>query len=299
MVLGVTSCPLDGAELRGDGEYLRDNRFGLLHQIRIAWCPSCGLGVTIDPPSQEELDRLYAGCYGDDGPPQLPGSTRGARLWHRVNGSLPVSDQDFEPPVLDVGCNTGEVLAVLQQQGLEVMGIEPNPAAAEAARALGIHVVVSPIESAPLPEARFRSAILSQVLEHVRDPPAVLRRVRPAIADGGRIYVVVPNAGSLWRGVFGSDWVHWHVPFHLWHHTRTSLALLVEQNGFRVESVRTFTPGEWLLMSLEARRNARHGVRQLEPFRGRFGRRLAIAPVGRLVDVFGRGDAIFAVARAC
>jgi SAM-dependent methyltransferase len=294
---GMTSCPLDGATLIPGAELFRDNRFGLPHTVRIAWCPSCGLGVTLDPPSQRELDTLYTECYTDDGPPQLPGTSRAARIWHRLNGSVPVADRQLEPPVLDVGCNTGEVLALLRSRGLEVMGVEPNPTAAAAARAKGIEVVVSPIESAPLPDQRFGSAILSQVLEHVHDPQAVLRRVRPSLVEGSRIYVVVPNAESVWRHLFGTDWVHWHVPFHLWHHTRTSLSLLLEQSGFDLEEARTFTPGEWLLMSLEARRNRRRGVYRLTPFRGRFGRRLALAPMGRLGDALGRGDALFAVAR--
>jgi SAM-dependent methyltransferase len=294
----MSTCPLDGRPLRVAPEELRDNRFGLSHRIRIAWCDGCGLGVTVDPPTQAELDRLYATCYGDDGPPQLPGTTLAARAWHRLNGSLPIADERYEGPVLDVGCNTGEVLAVLQARGLDVMGIEPNPEAAAKARAKGLEVVVSSIEAAPLPERRFRSAILSQVLEHVHDPPAVLRHVRPALMDGGRVYVVVPNAHSIWRSVFGDDWVHWHVPFHLWHHTRASLTLLLEQTGFAVEELRTVTPGEWLLLSLAARGNARHDIYRLGPLRGRFAARLALAPAGRLGDALGRGDALFAKARA-
>ncbi|HWX09900.1 MAG TPA: class I SAM-dependent methyltransferase [Gaiellaceae bacterium] len=293
-------CPLDGATLREGPERLRDNRFGLEHLIRVAWCPSCGLGVTLDPPSQDELDRLYATCYEQGAEaPQLPGTSLAARVWHRVNGSLPVSDERrLEGPVLDVGCNTGETLVVLRDRGLEVVGLEPNPAAAAAARAKGLDVIEQPIEHAELPVGFFGSVILSQVLEHVHEPAAVLQHVRPALRDGGRAYVVVPNAASVWRNVFGDDWVHWHVPFHLWHHTRRSLELLLQQNGFALESARSVTPGEWLLMSLEARRNARRGVYRLEPFRNRFGRRLALAPFGRLGDAFGRGDALYGVARA-
>jgi SAM-dependent methyltransferase len=294
----MTSCLLDGSPLRVEPAWLRDNRFGLPHTIQIGWCDSCGLGVTLDPPSQDELDRLYATWYGDDGPPQLPRTSFSARLWHRVNGSLPVAEQEFEGPVLDVGCNTGEVLAVLRGRGLETMGIEPNAAAAGSARAKGLDVVVSLIEDAPLPEGRFRSAILSQVLEHVHDPPAVLRHIHPAMTEGGRLYIALPNAESIWRTAFGEDWAHWHVPFHLWHHTRRSLGLLLEQTGFWLESVRTVTPGEWLLLSIDAKRNARRGIYRMETFRGRYLARLAVAPAGRLFDALGRGDALFAVARA-
>jgi SAM-dependent methyltransferase len=293
-----STCPLDGATLQRDGMRLRDNRYALDRAVEIAWCPSCGLGVTIDPPSADELAELYAACYVDEtAPPQVPRHGALAGLWHRLNGSLPVTDADVRPPVLDVGCNTGETLVVLRARGIDGVGLEPNPAAAAAARAKGLEVIEAPIESAQLPAAAFESAILSQVLEHVHEPGAVLDRIRPSLRDGARIHVVVPNAGSIWRRVFGEDWVHWHVPFHLWHHTRTSLELLLRQSGFAVESVRSVTPGEWLLMSLAARRNARRDVRRLTSFRGRFAARLVVAPLGRLGDLSGRGDALYCVAR--
>src|SRR5213075_261276 len=142
-----------------------------------------------------------------------------------------------------------------------------------------------------------RSILLFQVLEHVHDPRSVLDRLRASLRPDGRVYVVVPNVESMWRRAFGPDCVHWHVPFHLCHHTRRSLRLLLEQSGFRVERMRSVTPGEWLLMSLEARRNERRGVYRLEPFRGRYGWRLALAPLGRASDAFERGDALYAVAR--
>lgn len=294
----MTRCPLGCAALVPRGDVLRDNRFGLPHTIEIAWCPVCGLGATLDPPSAEELGALYEACYDDGGgDPQVPGHGFAARVWHRVNGSLPLADERLAGPVLDVGCNRGEVLLAHRARGLEVLGVEPNPVAAAAARARGLDVLEEPVETARLPHGRFGSVLLSQVLEHVHDPHAVLRRVRPALRSSGRLYVVVPNAESVWRSVFGASWVHWHVPFHLWHHTRRSLALLLAQTGFEVERVRSVTPGEWLLMSLAARRNARRGIHRLEPFRGRFARRLALAPAGRLGDALRRGDALYVTAR--
>jgi hypothetical protein len=128
----------------------------------------------------------------------------------------------------------------------------------------------------------------------VESPHAVLQKVREAIREEGTVYVIVPNAESLWRGLFGPHWVHWHVPFHLYHFTDRSLAKLAGQCGFDVTRWRTVTPGEWLLMSLAARRNARHGRYELDSFSGRYGRRLLVAPAGRAVDLLRRGDAIAA-----
>jgi SAM-dependent methyltransferase len=290
-------CPLDCGPLTSDGTILRDNRFGLPHTIRIGWCRLCGLGVTLDPPSRAELSRLYEQTYAaSETSGRVPRTGGLATAWHRLNGSLPLTDRPLAPPVLDVGANTGESLLALRERGIEAIGLEPNPNAVAIARAAGLEMIDASIEDADLPRERFGSVLLSQVLEHVDDPVPVLRAVREALRPDGVVYIVVPNARSFWRSVFGADWVHWHVPFHLYHHTERSLTLLLAQNGLRVRSLRNVTPGEWLLMSLEARRNARRGRYALEPFEGRYGRRLLLAPFGRLFDALHRGDAIVAEA---
>lgn len=286
-------CPLGCGSLRTDGTILRDNRFSLPHTVRIGWCDACGLGVTLDPPSRGELDELYARTYAEESTVgRVPRTGTAARLWHRVNGSLPLTDRHLVPPVLDVGANTGETLLALRERGLEATGVEPNPRAAEIAAGYGLDIIAAPIETAPLPQEHFGTVLLSQVLEHVDDPVAVLEIVHGAMQSRATAYAIVPNARSAWRSVFGSHWVHWHVPFHLFHYTASALHLLFGQTGFKILRIRNVTPGEWLLMSMRAARNARRDVWQIEHFEGQYGRRLLIAPLTRLVDAVGRGDAI-------
>lgn len=290
------TCPLGCAPLVRDDRPLRDNRMGLPHSVHIGWCPVCGLGVTLDPPDRAELEQLYEHRYVDDAERRVPRTDGLARLWHAVNGSLPLTDLVRFGPVLDVGCNTGEALVALRSRGFAVVGLEPNPEAAEVARAYGLEVIEAPIEAADLSPERFGAVLLSQVLEHVESPHELLRKVRETVRPGGIVYVVVPNAESVWRHVFGRHWVHWHVPFHLHHFTDRALRKLFGQCDLQVRSIRTITPGEWLLMSTAAWRNARRGRFELESFSGRYGRRLLVAPAGRLSDVFRRGDALVAEA---
>jgi len=287
-------CPLGCAPLRREERSLRDNRFGLPHEVRIAWCPECGLGVTLGAPSRADLADLYEDEYPDEG--RVPRTGRAARIWHAVNGSLALADRVPEGPVLDIGCHTGEVLLALRARGLEVAGLEPNPRAAERARARGLDVTAARIEEADLAAGGFRSVLLSQVLEHVEDPHAVLGKARDALGPGGTIFIVVPNAGSAWRRLFGPHWVHWHVPFHLYHHTERSLRKLCAQSGLEVGRMESVTPGEYVLMSVATWRNARRGRYELAPFAGRYGRRLLVAPAARLLDALGRGDALYAEA---
>ena len=290
-------CPLGCGPLTPDDVIYRDNRFNLPHTIRIGWCIPCGLGVTLDPPPREELSRLYAETYASDGKTgRVPRAGGLARMWHKLNGSLPLSDLELQQPILDVGANTGEVLLALRARGIDGIGLEPNPSAVSVARTAGLEMIRGPIESASLPPQHFGSILLSQVLEHVEDPAAVLAVVYGALRMNGTVYIVVPNAHSALRSVFGADWVHWHVPFHLYHYTEDSLAKLCEQCGLHVRRMTNVTPGEWVLMSVEARRNRRRGRYRLVPFDGRYGRRALLAPLGRLLDAAHRGDAIVAEA---
>ena len=289
-------CPLGCGPLVCDETPLRDNRLGLPHVVHVGWCPVCGLGVTLDPPPREELARLYEQTYVRDEERRVPRTSGLARVWHAVNGSLPLTDLVREGPVLDVGANTGEALVALRSRGLEVAGLEPNPAAAAVARGYGLEVIEATIEEAELPEGRFASVLLSQVLEHVEDPHLVLRKAHETLRPGGIVFIVVPNAASVWRRAFGRHWVHWHVPFHLHHFTERALSKLCAQSGLELRHTANVTSGEWLLQSLVAWRNARRGRFELEPFARRYGRRLLVAPAGRLGDAFARGDAIVAQA---
>ena len=59
-------CSLDCGPLGVDETVYRDNRFGLPNTIRIGWCATCGMGVTLDPPTQQELSRLYRETYASE-----------------------------------------------------------------------------------------------------------------------------------------------------------------------------------------------------------------------------------------
>jgi SAM-dependent methyltransferase len=59
--------------------------------------------------------------------------------------------------------------------------------------------VCAAAEAVALPEGAFDHVFLIGLLEHLPDPPAVLRNVRPALSDKGRMHVLVNNAGSIHR----------------------------------------------------------------------------------------------------
>lgn len=67
------------------------------------------------------------------------------------------------------------------------------------------------------------------------------------------LYLAVPNAASVWRKVFGHNWVSgWFAPFHLFHYTRDTLEKLARQHGFELIDTWSRTPESWFRLNLKA-----------------------------------------------
>jgi 2-polyprenyl-3-methyl-5-hydroxy-6-metoxy-1,4-benzoquinol methylase len=99
---------------------------------------------------------------------------------------------------LDVGCGRGLFAAFLAEQGLMVDATDISPQAVELTAQRGIHAQLLDLEEeAPL--GAYDLIFCLEVLQQVRDPEAVLRRLLSALADEGEIVVSVPNEFHLWR----------------------------------------------------------------------------------------------------
>ncbi len=104
--------------------------------------------------------------------------------------------------VLEVGCGTGTTGEALKRLGkaIQVVGIEREPAAAQAAANRLDEVLRQDVEDEglSLPSEHFDCLIAGDVLEHLRDPWAVVRRLRLCLKPGGRFIASVPNVRN-WR----------------------------------------------------------------------------------------------------
>ena len=100
--------------------------------------------------------------------------------------------------ILDVGASSGYLGSALREQGHYVVGIEKDEETAEKARAFYDSFHVRDIEEFEFPfHAEFDFIIYGDILEHLRDPAAVLQRSLPALRKSGRIIVSVPNVANL------------------------------------------------------------------------------------------------------
>ena len=146
---------------------------------------------------------------------------------------------------LDVGCGSGEVGVGLRARGATpLVGVEIDREAAERGRAVydELHVGGAEEVLAKL-EGPFSTIVLYDVLEHLVDPWAVLRRCHAIAAPGATLHVSVPNVRHLstvydvlLRGTFGyTEWGHRDVT-HLRWFTPRDIERAVEAAGWDVVS---------------------------------------------------------------
>lgn len=149
--------------------------------------------------------------------------------------------------VLDVGCAHGYLAEVLHAQGCRVIGIERDPDDAERARAHCEQVIVADVETPTwvdqLTARSFDVVVFSDVLEHLRDPASVLRRVRTLLVpDSGFLVASVPNVAhasvrlELLLGSFRPEPLGILDATHLHFFTRDTLHDLLASCDLAVES---------------------------------------------------------------
>ncbi len=112
---------------------------------------------------------------------------------------LKLLEAEKEPlEILDVGTASGYLGKTLRERGHSVTGIEMDPATAEKARAYYDFFHVADLETFEFPYRReFDYILFADVLEHLRDPAAVLRRCIPALKESGKIIISVPNVANI------------------------------------------------------------------------------------------------------
>lgn len=91
--------------------------------------------------------------------------------------------------VLDVGCGSGEFLALLRAAGARPVGADPATAMVEIARRTGAEVVRAGIEELPFAAASFDVATAVNALQFADDTTAALRELARVVGPGGLVAV--------------------------------------------------------------------------------------------------------------
>jgi SAM-dependent methyltransferase len=209
----------------------------LLKSYDVVVCAQCGLAFADGIPDQCALDAYYRDLskyeylHHDGKEPELD-ERRFRDIAATIGAFLAANSR-----VLEIGCATGRLLALLREAGFgNIQGLDPSPGCARAASDLyGVPVLVGSLFNMPVPAASFDFVILIGVLEHVEDVRGALKHVRSVLSQNGRVYAEVPDAANL-AGRPDAPYQEFsteHVNFF----SKASLANLFHVTGFEVLTI--------------------------------------------------------------
>ncbi|MEW6203508.1 MAG: class I SAM-dependent methyltransferase [bacterium] len=213
------------------------------HQHRIVQCVRCGL-VFVSPRLTAEYlkEKIYdseyfsaARGYGLTdhlGRGKMEIRRRAAAIIDRIEKKSPRGN------LLDVGCAGGFFLDAARERGWNTKGVEISSFAAAFAREnLKLDVFEGEVTNAPFPNASFDVVTLLDVIEHMPDPSASLRRIYDLIKPGCWLYVVTPNFDSIPRRILGANWGIITPEHHLYFFTAYTLRQMITNSGFKIYRV--------------------------------------------------------------
>lgn len=100
--------------------------------------------------------------------------------------------------VLELGCSVGTQSKILYEElKCDVTGIELNSHAARQAEPYCTNVIVGNLDTldfeTEFPSQKFDVILCADVLEHIYNPTALLKRVKPLVSPNGAIVASIPN----------------------------------------------------------------------------------------------------------
>ncbi len=139
--------------------------------------------------------------------------------------------------LLDVGCGIGHFLAVAESRGWEAVGLEVSGsglqllARCKAERGWRFQVHGTDLLGANFSQGSFKAVTLFEVLEHLIDPMANLRKIYTLLEQGGILYLTTPNFDSLSRYALAGRW-RAIAPEHLYLFNPRTLSTCLKAAGF-------------------------------------------------------------------
>jgi SAM-dependent methyltransferase len=99
---------------------------------------------------------------------------------------------------------------------------------------------------APFERASFDLIVMWDVLEHLPDPLAGLRKARELLAPEGRLVLETQNVEALAARALGRRWTHFKHDEHLVHFSPATLKRALEISGFELLSLAAGGAGKFV-----------------------------------------------------
>jgi SAM-dependent methyltransferase len=222
-------------------------------------CTACGFRHVWPLPSESEIREHYRKTHYEDGERDRINYYECDRDWWMLSYGDVIAEIEQATTgrrLLDVGCGAGLFLEAAAGRGFTCIGVEPSAVAAAHCQGKGLDILETEFEGvATVPAGSADVIHMRNVLEHLRDPRALVEAAAEVLAPGGLLVAGVPNDyNPVQRTARAGGTRPWwlSVPHHLNYFDFDSLAGLIESSGLAIVGRTTSFPIDlFLLMGVD------------------------------------------------
>lgn len=232
----IQTCPVGCTSVLQSGDIV-------LAEGPLLCCPECGQLI-----SQCSEERYWQSMQEFDDPRGTLPSVNSEKRRSQQNAkwlakiSRRLQKQAAEIHLLDVGCSSGAFLGTARALGFRTEGVEPATQAAQSAIQSGFKVHIGTLLEAGFPAEHFDAITLFEVIEHIKEPLALLKECRRIIRTNGVLMIGTGNAARWTVSFMKSRWQYFRIEHHGGHisfYNLRSLHLLAARTGFVLEKLET------------------------------------------------------------
>ncbi|HVU00435.1 MAG TPA: class I SAM-dependent methyltransferase [Polyangiaceae bacterium] len=217
--------------------------FRTKYGYRILRCASCDNAFVPRSAVPADLESIYGKGYFEGAEETgYPGYLADSKIITRNFRDRLRAIEALHPPgkrLLDVGAAYGLFLKEAREAGWDASGVEIAPdCALEAAKISGAPVACGDFVTVPL-EGPYDVIVMLDVIEHFRDPVAVVRRAHELLSPGGLLVIDTGDLDTPWAKLLGDRWYFLDPPQHLFYFSERGLRTVLRKGGFSGEIRRT------------------------------------------------------------
>jgi len=154
--------------------------------------------------------------------------------------------------IMEVGCGSGDLLRLAKCYGdptWHLYGVDITDTHFPALRTAGITVFATRFEDMDGFEGKLDIIIMNQVIEHLADPNAIIRKAKTMLRQGGVLIMETPALGSWDARLFTRHglWEGWHAPRHWQVFDEASLSAVITKSGLTtIDTTYILSPYLWI-----------------------------------------------------
>lgn len=141
--------------------------------------------------------------------------------------------------LLDVGVGTGLFLRLASKKGWSVCGVDISSYAVEKIKKEGFKMFRGKLTKIPFKKNFFDVVNMRHSIEHMEDPKGALLKSYKILKPGGLICIATPNSSGIHAKIFGKNWPHLGLPYHLHFFSKKSLIKILKDAKFIILSIKT------------------------------------------------------------